>query len=261
MRTRLLTFLMLLLASAMPASAYDFMVNGLAYNKNSDGTSVTVTYQNSNWNPSYTSLSGALNIPSSVTYSGKTYSVTAIGEWAFCHCENMTSVTIPTSVTSIGGAAFAACHGLTRVNYNNLVGWCNIDFGDDEWSNPLFFAKNLYINGSKVTNLTIPNSITNIKRFTFAGFSSMTKLTIPNTVKTIGSGAFENCTGLTTVTIPNSVTDIGWNAFGECSGLTSLTIGSSVKTIQNKKSLIFQKMNIKDRLELVEAAKLLGVIV
>ena len=39
------------------------------------------------------------------------------------------------------------------------------------------------------------------------------------------------------------------------------TVGKSVKTIQNKKSLIYQKMNVKDRLELVEAAKLLGVII
>ena len=38
-------------------------------------------------------------------------------------------------------------------------------------------------------------------------------------------------------------------------------LNKSVKTIQNKKTLIYQKMNIKDRLELVEAAKLLGVIV
>ena len=34
----------------------------------------------------------------------------------------------------------------------------------------------------------------------------------------------------------------------------------SLKTVQNQKSIIYQKMNIKDRLELVEAAKLLGVI-
>lgn len=38
-------------------------------------------------------------------------------------------------------------------------------------------------------------------------------------------------------------------------------LNKSVKTIQNKKSLIYQKMNVKDRLELVEAAKLLGVII
>ena len=34
----------------------------------------------------------------------------------------------------------------------------------------------------------------------------------------------------------------------------------SQKTIQNQKSIIYQKMNVQDRLELVEAAKLLGVI-
>ena len=34
----------------------------------------------------------------------------------------------------------------------------------------------------------------------------------------------------------------------------------SIKTIQNQKSIIFQKMNLQDRLELVDAAKLLGVI-
>ena len=38
-------------------------------------------------------------------------------------------------------------------------------------------------------------------------------------------------------------------------------LNKSVKTIQNKKSLIYQKMNVKDRLELVEAARLLGVII
>ena len=37
-------------------------------------------------------------------------------------------------------------------------------------------------------------------------------------------------------------------------------MNKSVKTIQNKKTIIFQKMNISDRLELVETAKLLGVL-
>ena len=68
--------------------AYDFKVNGLCYNKNSDGTSVTVTYQNTS-SPRYSSLSENLNIPQSVTYSGKTYSVTSIGEDAFDGCTNL----------------------------------------------------------------------------------------------------------------------------------------------------------------------------
>ncbi len=38
-------------------------------------------------------------------------------------------------------------------------------------------------------------------------------------------------------------------------------LNKSLKTIQNKKTIIYQKMNVQDRLELVEAAKLLGVII
>lgn len=41
----------------------------------------------------------------------------------------------------------------------------------------------------------------------------------------------------------------------------AVILGKSQKTIQNQKSIIYQKMNLKDRLELVDAAKLLGVII
>ena len=41
--------------------------------------------------------------------------VTSIGSYAFCWCENLTSVTIPNSVTSIGSFAFSFCDSLTNV--------------------------------------------------------------------------------------------------------------------------------------------------
>ena len=63
-----------LLLGAATASAYDFEVNGIFYNKN-DGNTVSVTYKNYNYN----SYDGAVTIPTSVTYYGKTYSVTSIG--------------------------------------------------------------------------------------------------------------------------------------------------------------------------------------
>ena len=40
-------------------------------------------------------------------------SVTSIGDYAFCNCEYLTSVTIPDSVTSIGDEAFSGCKSLT----------------------------------------------------------------------------------------------------------------------------------------------------
>lgn len=38
-------------------------------------------------------------------------------------------------------------------------------------------------------------------------------------------------------------------------------LNKSVKTVQNQKSNIYQKMNVKDRLELLETAKNLGIII
>ena len=95
-----------LLLSASTASAHDFEVDGIYYNKNSDGTSVSVTYKGSSYSSYSNEYSGAVTIPASVTYSGKTYSVTSINERAFYKCSGLTSVVIPTSVTSIGNDAF-----------------------------------------------------------------------------------------------------------------------------------------------------------
>ena len=98
-----------LLLSVASASAHDFEVDGIYYNKNSDGTSVSVTYKGSYYYSYDNEYSGTVTIPASVTYSGKTYSVTSIGSSAFEDCSGLTSVVIPNSVTSIDSSAFEDC--------------------------------------------------------------------------------------------------------------------------------------------------------
>ena len=97
--------------------AYDFSVDGIYYVINSDGKTVYVTYKDLNYN----SYSGSVVIPSTVTFSGTTYSVTSIGDEAFRECSGLTTVTIPNSVTSIGESAFEDCMGLTSVSFGNSV--------------------------------------------------------------------------------------------------------------------------------------------
>ena len=164
------------------ASAYDFQVDGIYYDINADEATVTVT--NETGDSSGRSYSGEVIIPQSVAYNKKTYSVTSIGDEAFAHCYDLTSVTIPESVTTIGESAFYYCSGLTEV--------------------------------------MIPNSVTSIGSEAFAYCNGLTSVTIGNSVSTIGDYAFAYCTGLTSVTIGNSVTSIGNYAFVLCNGLESI---------------------------------------
>ena len=157
-------------------------------------------------------------------------SVTSIGSRAFYNCTGLTSVTIPNSITSVGDEAFYNCTGLTSVKISDLAAWCNIDFKYDH-SNPLYYAHHLYLNGSEVTNMVIPNGVESIGYSAFSGCTSLTSVTIPNSVISIGYEAFRGCTNLTSITIPNSVTSISYNAFRDCRGLTSVTIPNSVTSI------------------------------
>ena len=81
---------LMLTIMSLTASAYDFMVDSIAYIINNNGTSVTVTYTGY-YSNNYSGLTAA-NIPSSVTYNGITYSVTRIGLDAFKDCRDLTSI-------------------------------------------------------------------------------------------------------------------------------------------------------------------------
>ena len=261
------------------------------------GTTKTaeVTYRDNNYN----SYSGSVTIPTSITYSGETYSVTSIdwyafygctgltsieipssvtsigsyafygctgltsmeipisvttifdrafqgcssltsieipnsvtsiGNYAFSGCSGLTSIEIPSSITIIGSYAFSNCTGLTSVHITDLSAWCKISFNYQE-SNPLWYAKHLFMDGKEITDLVIPNSVTSIGSYAFSGCSSLTSVTIPNSVTSIGNGAFNGCSGLTSVEIPNSVTSIGRWAFSSCTSLSSLFIPQSIYSI------------------------------
>ena len=97
MKNYYLPVVLLLLALLMPvtASAYDFEVDGIYYNKN--GTEATVTYKELK----YLSYRDTGIIPSTVTYLDTTYTVTAIGNNAFENCSTLRKVTIPYTVSDI----------------------------------------------------------------------------------------------------------------------------------------------------------------
>ena len=193
--------------------------------------------------------------------------VTSIGDDAFRYCNSLTSVTIPKSVTSIGNYAFTSCSGLSSVHISDIAAWCNIKFSNG-YSNPLYYAKHLFIDGKEITELIIPDGVTSIGNHAFRNCTSLTSVTIPNSVTSIGDLAFQDCSCLTSVhisdiaawcnikfgssdsnplyyaehlymngkeitelIIPDGVTSIGDYTFYNCSSLTSVTIPNSVTSI------------------------------
>ena len=165
--------------------------------------------------------------------------VTSIGSYAFCWCENLTSVTIPNSVTSIGDNAFYWCTSLTSVTIPYGVkdigayafGFCKELSSVTIPSSVTTIGSSAFSNCTSLTSVTIPDGVTTISESAFESCSSLTSVTIPNSVTSIGDGAFWCCTNLTSVTIPRSVTSIGSGAFQYCSSLTSVTIPNSVTSI------------------------------
>ena len=213
-----------MLIAYLTAFAYDFEQGGIYYKITSEtDRAVEVTYRYIDEGD----YSGDIVIPKKLIYRNNTYTVTSITDYAFSHCSDLTTVTIPNSVTSIGYDAFDDCSSLEAIT----VEAGNTVYCSEEGVLYNMELTKLICCPDKKSTVTIPNSITSIGSKAFSGCSGLTTVTIPNSVTSIGSAAFSGCSGLTTMTIPNSVTSIEISTFSECRGLTTVTIPNSVTSI------------------------------
>ena len=227
---------------------------------------------------SFRNCSGLTSMPSIPS------NVTEIGDYTFHKCKNMnnggtieipegvqrigneafTSVfdynsknlKLPSTLNYVGGDAFMNKSSLQDLYINDLSSFCKINF--NSYDSAVFngWSTNLYVNNSQVTDLTIPNDVTELKAYTFYNAETITGVTIPSTVISIdGESTFSN-SGLRNVTVPSSVTswtgmetfsycrsltyatlnnsgNIGAYAFQGCTSLTGVTFGDNITTIAN----------------------------
>ena len=199
MRTFRLLSIFALLCCVSSLHAYDFMEGGLAYKINSDSVTVRVTYK-----AMYTSYTGDIVVPESVTHNGTTYMVTEVGSGAFGYITNIeyydgdsipmsfrayttvTSVTLPTTVTKIGEAAFAYCNGLTHFE--------------------------------------MPNSVTIMYSYAFAWCENLQQIKLSESLEKISGLAFYYCKSLSGIEIPASVAWVSFQAFMNCPMLSEITV-------------------------------------
>ena len=223
-----------------------YWVDDILYTINDDSTTVTVI--------SCSDDMESLIIPSTVDINGVNYRVTDIGAWAFernwdlryvdtgdgverigvrafYSMSHLDSIAIGKSVKSIGVDAFDYGHH-QKVIIRDLAAWCNIDFANFR-ANPLLLKKKLILNGEEITDLVIPEGITEIKNNAFAG-GAFTSVTIPEGVIRIGDHAFYDCYSLNTpLVLPNSLTTIEESAFDDCYALPEVYFGDNIASIGN----------------------------
>ena len=185
-----------------------FMVDGIYYNVTGANT-VEVTYRDQNYNY----YSGNITIPSTVTYAGKTYTVTAVGRMAFRQSPSLNAVTIPSTVTLIDYAAFNQCTALTSIVIPNSV---------------TTLGEFCFMSCGNLANVTLSNQLTSIPRQCFTYCTALTSITIPGSAKEISYFSFYGCESLQSVTIQEGVEAIRNNAFENCSALESIMIPASV---------------------------------
>ena len=156
--------------------------------------------------------------------------VTEVGPHAFESCTRLRTVTVPASLKKAGEDAFAECTGLVAVHVQDLAAWCGIQFGNAN-ANPLCYAGLLFVDGTEVKDLVIPESVRTIEFAAFFACSGLESVKIPGTVERIGRSAFCYCRGLNNAEICEGVQEIDTYAFAYCNAMTSVRIPDSVRTI------------------------------
>lgn len=148
-----------------------------------------------------------LSIPSSVEYGGKTYTVVALGRYAFEMCNyTITSITLPETVTTIGEYAFYECRYLQ--------------------------------------NLSLPKNLISIKDCAFY-LSAIKTMVLPPNLESIGNNAFWGCTFLKDVSIPKTVREFGENVFDYCPSLISIEVDSENPILLSEDGILYNKEKSK----------------
>lgn len=190
---------------------------GLLYFRHKDGSKSLVSCPGT--------AVGAITIPEGVT---------DILSRAFEGCAWVTSVSLPGTVKSIGSYAFRACPALREIRM--------------EKENPAIFTEDglLYTRneersevwlevcpGGKRGAVTIPEGVTSLYPYAFAGCAEITAVRFPETVWGIGWNAFENCTALREVTLTEGLKVIRQEAFAGCCSLSRVIFPESLLNLSS----------------------------
>lgn len=183
----------------------NILINEIYYDLN-DGT-LRATVNESN---RFTSNITTVVIPSTVSYSGRTYSVKTIATRAFLNNAYIRTITIANSVTSIGDQAFSRCNNMTTVVYPNTV---------------TIIGTGMFTACEKLIQVTNATGVTSIGDNAFHLCGELTNVEFSAVINNIGISGFESCSKLTSIGT-SSIKGLSDYSFSHCTSLTSINISS-----------------------------------
>lgn len=226
-------------------------VNGIHFIINGFGTATVTNTQY--LGEGYGYYKNTVQIPSTITVEGETYTVTGIQEKAFYSCPELKNVQIPSTVSTIGAQAFGESPLLSKI----IVDPTNKNFYAD--NNGILFNKTqtelifcpktfsgaytvpeyvqkihafAFNNCKQLTSVVLPNGLKRIEDGAFWGCSNMTSANIPSGLTYLGSDAFRNASSLSSsIVLPSTLSEIGSSAFKRCTSLSNVTIENGVEII------------------------------
>ena len=257
---------------------------------------ISYTEDETNWTAevSMCNKTGDIEIPETISFDNKTFTVTSVNGGAFYEKTGITSVVLPNTVTLIWPQAFANCADLKSVTlgdgleqiqsgtFSNCTALREITIPANVYtieehafdgctnletvtllSESLvnratgYSTSNNFVNrcGSQVTHFIIGDDVTGICSYAFAGGANIREVTIGKKVRIIGGNAFKDCTGLTSIDIPEGVESINNNAFGSCTNLANVSLPESLLSIASN---AFSNCNELESIEIPGSETMIG---
>lgn len=128
--------------------------------------------------------------------------VTEIRDGAFTHCYKLDSLSFPISLETINRNAFCtqysrdscSCEHIRYVNVKDLHTWINSErWNYREYDSHTFFPHaQLYLDGTLLTKIVVPEGVEEIKSNTFWGLDSLVYVKLPASIKKLGHSIFND---------------------------------------------------------------------
>ena len=195
-------------------SSYNVTVTYPCYHQyyNSIGAHVSTYYYE------HEKPTGNMIIPSTITYNDTVYTINGIDNYAFWHCYDITSVSLPNTIKSIGNSAFYDCLGITTVVFGNNIN---------------SIGKEAFVLCTALEQISeLPETLTTIKQDAFRACTSLSgTIIIPPSLSTVEEGVFYNC-NFTSIVFSEGVETVKSEAFCR-NPLVSIYIPSTLTNISS----------------------------